>query len=100
MQVTFSFRNLDPSDAVKQYASDKIGRLQKYLRAPLTADVTVCLERHLHVIDISVTADGGRYAGHEESADMYASIDLCLDKIGRQVRDAKATQTDRKRHPH
>jgi len=97
MQITFSFRNVDSSDAVRNYATDKVARLQKFLRAPLTADVTISMERHLHVVDISVTADGGRFAGREESDDMYSSIDLCLDKIDRQVREAKATQTARKR---
>ena len=98
MQITFSFRNVDSSDAVRSYCSEKVNRLQKFLRAPLVAEVTISMERHLHVVDISVQADGGRYAGREESDDMYASIDLCVDKIDRQVRDAKATQTTRKRH--
>ncbi|MCA9612818.1 MAG: ribosome-associated translation inhibitor RaiA [Myxococcales bacterium] len=90
MQITFSFRNVDSSDAVRNYASDKVARLQKFLRAPLSADVTISMERHLHVVDITITADGGRFAGREESDDMYSSIDLCLDKIDRQVREAKA----------
>ncbi|MCB9614692.1 MAG: ribosome-associated translation inhibitor RaiA [Sandaracinus sp.] len=90
MQITFSFRNVDSSDAVRNYASDKVARLQKFLRAPLSADVTISMERHLHVVDITITADGGRFAGREESDDMYSSIDLCLDKIDRQVREAKS----------
>ena len=90
MQITFSFRNVDSSDAVRNYASDKVARLQKFLRAPLSADVTISMERHLHVVDITITADGGRFAGREESDDMYSSIDLFLDKIDRQVREAKA----------
>ncbi|MEM9072581.1 MAG: ribosome-associated translation inhibitor RaiA [Myxococcota bacterium] len=98
MRISFSFRHVDSSDGIKSYASEKIARLQKYLRAPLTAEVTISKERHLHIVAMSVTADGHRYAGTEESEDMYASIDLCLDKIDRQVRDLKATQTGRKRH--
>ncbi len=100
MRISFSFRNVDPSDGVKAYASEKIARLQKYLRSPLTADVTVSKERHLHIVSISVHGDGHRYAGTEESEDMYASIDLCMDKIDRQVRDGKAAEVDRKRHSH
>lgn len=98
MQISFSFRHVDSSEGIKSYASEKIARLQKYLRAPLTADVTISKERHLHCIAISIMADGHRYAGTEESEDMYASIDLCIDKLDRQVRDAKATATDKKRH--
>ncbi len=97
MQINFSFRHVDPSDAVKNYASDKIRRLQKYLRAPLTADVRITMERHLHCVHISLSADGMHYEGSEESDDTYASLDLCIDKIDRQVRKAKGLQTTRKR---
>jgi putative sigma-54 modulation protein len=99
MRVNITFRNLDSSEGIKTHAEEKIARLQKYLRAPLSADVTCSLERHLHRVDITVSADGHRYSAHEESEDMYASIDKAMDKIDRQVRDAKAVVTDRKRHP-
>lgn len=98
MRIEFTFRNIDSSEGIKNYASEKISKLQKYLRAPLDAEVTVSLERHLHCIDVSVAADGHRYAGHEESQDMYASIDLVMDKIDRQVRETKATITKARRH--
>jgi len=98
MRVGFTFRNVESSNGIKSYAEEKIGKLQKYLRAPLDAEVTVSLERHLHCVDVAVNADGKRYAGREESEDMYASIDLVMDKIDRQVRDQKALITTRKRH--
>ncbi len=100
MRVNFTFRNIDSSDGIKSYATEKVARLQKFLRSPLDAEVTVSTERHLHCVDMSVTADGHRFAAHEESEDMYASIDLVMDKIDRQVRDLKATQNTRKRHSH
>ena len=98
MRIAFTFRNVDSSEGIKNYASEKIAKLQKYLRAPLDAEVTVSLERHLHRVDVSLAADGHRYAGHEESEDMYASIDLVMDKIDRQVRETKATITQGRRH--
>jgi putative sigma-54 modulation protein len=97
MRIAFTFRNIDSSDAIKGYATEKITKLQKYLRAPLDAEITVSLERHLHRVDVNVAADGHRFAGHEESEDMYASIDLVMDKIDRQVREQKAASTARKR---
>lgn len=98
MRINFTFRHFDSSEGMKTHASEKIAKLQKYLRAPLDAEVTFSQERHNFRIDVTVTADGHRYAGHETGEDMYASIDLVMDKIDRQVRDAKATATDRKRH--
>jgi putative sigma-54 modulation protein len=98
MQVHFTFRNVEPSEAVKNYAREKIGKMQKYLRAPLEADVVLSTERHLHCVELSIRADGDRFAGTVESEDMYASIDLAMDKVDRQIREAKALETDRKRH--
>lgn len=98
MQVHFTFRNVESSEAVKGYATEKIAKMQKYLRSPLEADVILSTERHLHCVELSVRADGERYAGKVESEDMYASIDLVIDKVDRQVRDSKDAATDRKRH--
>ncbi|MCS6799085.1 MAG: ribosome-associated translation inhibitor RaiA [Myxococcota bacterium] len=99
MDIAFTFRNLESSEAIKSYATEKLAKLQKLLRAPMHAEVTVSLDRHEHQVDVAVSARGRRYAGSERSADMYASIDLVLDKIHRQVRDAKAAVQTRKRHP-
>ncbi|MGF1465341.1 MAG: ribosome hibernation-promoting factor, HPF/YfiA family [Sandaracinaceae bacterium] len=98
MRVHFKFRNVESSEGVKNYAEEKLSRMQKYVRAPLEADVTVSLARRLHCVDVTLRADGERFAGKVESEDMYASIDLVCDKLDRQLRDAKAAATDRMRH--
>ncbi|NOY92702.1 MAG: ribosome-associated translation inhibitor RaiA [Deltaproteobacteria bacterium] len=97
MRINFTFRNMDSSDGIRKYASEKISKLQKYLRVPLDAEVTVSSERHLHRCDVSMVAEGQRYAGHEISEDMYASIDLVMDKLDRQVRNTKDAINDRRR---
>lgn len=97
MRIAFTFRNLEPSESIKTYATEKIGKLQKYLRAPLDAEITLTLERHLHCIDINLTADGEVYMGREESEDMYASIDMVIDKIRKQVTRTKGSYTQRRR---
>lgn len=98
MRINFTFRNLEPSEGIKNYASEKIGKVQRYMQQPLDAEVTFSVERHLHCADVTVYGDGQRFAGHEESDDMYASIDKVMGKVDRQVRDAKAAQSDRRRH--
>lgn len=98
MQVHFTFRNVESSESVKQYAEQKIGKMQKYVSTPLEADVVLSLERHLQAVEISVRADGDRFAARVESEDMYASIDLATDKVDRQLREAKNAANDRVRH--
>ena len=98
MRISYTFRNMESSDAIKSHASEKIGKIQKYMRAPLHAEFTFLMERHLHHVDLNLTGDGHQYSGHGESEDMYTTIDQVVDKIDRQVRDTKASENDRRRH--
>ena len=97
MRIAFTFRNLESSEDIKKYASEKIGKLQKYLRGPLDAEITLAHERHLHCIDINLTADGEVYMGREESEDVYASIDMVVAKLRTQVTRTKSAYAQRRR---
>lgn len=98
MRVAVTFRNLESSDAIKGYAQDKIGKLQKFLRAPIDAQVTASIEsKHRHCVEVLLAAGGETYQGREESEDMYASIDLVLDKLEKQITRSHGRNTARRR---
>src|SRR5262249_20928173 len=54
VQLNITFRNLDASDALKDYAREKIERVHKYLDRAGEAHVVLSLERHLHHADITI----------------------------------------------
>jgi len=89
VQLNITFRNLDASDALKEYAREKIERVHKYLDRAGEAHVVLSLERHLHHADITLHSGSFILRGREKSEDMYASIDLAMDKIERQLRRYK-----------
>ena len=98
MNIAITFRNLESSDAVKQYATDKIAKLQKFLRQPMQAHVTLGLLHHLdHSIEVRVSSGSEHYEGHEQSQDMYASIDKVVDKLERQISGAKGASVAKRR---
>ncbi|MET0339706.1 MAG: ribosome-associated translation inhibitor RaiA [Polyangiales bacterium] len=97
MRIAFTFRNIDSSDSIKSYASEKLSKVQKYLRAPLDADVTLSLERHHHQIEVVMREGGHTYVSTKQSDDMYASIDLVTECIEQQVRRSKGAEHDRRR---
>ena len=41
MNIAITFRQMDATDAVKGYATEKIAKLQKFLRSPLHGSVTI-----------------------------------------------------------
>jgi putative sigma-54 modulation protein len=98
MNITVTFRHVDTSEAIKKLATDKIAKLQKFLRQPMTARVTVSLEKLKHMVEARVSSGGEHYEAHEVTEDMYTSIDKVLDKLERQIRGNKgAAQTKKRR---
>lgn len=89
MQLNITFRHLEPIDSLKNYAQEKVERANKYLEHAGDAHVVLSLERHLHSADITIHSGPFVLRGREKSEDMYASIDLAMDKIERQLRRYK-----------
>jgi putative sigma-54 modulation protein len=90
MNIAITFRHIEPSEPVKKYALEKIAKLQKFLRQPMQANVTLDMERIEHVVEVRISSGSEHYHGKEQSEDMYASIDMVLDKLERQIRSGKA----------
>ncbi|MDD9944367.1 MAG: ribosome-associated translation inhibitor RaiA [Myxococcales bacterium] len=89
MRISYTFRHLESSEAIKAYAEAKLSKLEKYLHAPLEAEVTFSVERRMHIVDVHVMSGSETFHGHEASEDMYASIDACMDKVRAQVTSKK-----------
>jgi putative sigma-54 modulation protein len=98
MNISITFRHMDATDAVKTYATEKVGRLQRFLRTPLKGQVTLsCQQDRLHHVEVDVHAGHDRFHAHETSEDMYASVDKVIDKIERQIEAAKTSVSARKK---
>jgi len=81
---------MDATDALKNYAKDKLERIRKFLPDPIAVHVVMSKERHTHRADVNVQLHNGlKIAGHEITDDMYSSIDQVVHKIERQVRRYK-----------
>lgn len=91
MQLSVTFRHMEPTDAIKDYAKDKVERIKKYFPDPIAAHVVLSTERsYQHVADVNIQLHNGiSLKGREITEDMYSSIDLVMAKIERQVRRYK-----------
>jgi putative sigma-54 modulation protein len=89
MQISTTFRHLDPSDALKSYAEEKLERVNKYIDEPVVAQVFMTVEKIRHCAEVTLTAKGITIKASEETNDMYSAIDAVVDKIERQLRRYK-----------
>lgn len=89
MQTSVTFRHMEPSDALKNYVEERTSRLTKYVDRPMDSQVTLTVQKFRQIADVVINADGLRIAGQEAHEDMYAAIDLVMDKIERQVKKYK-----------
>ena len=94
MNLTVSFKNIESTQAVKDYVEKKLEKLQKFYPKPLTIHVVLIVEKLNHIADVTVTSKGLTLKFIESSKDLYASIDLVHDKIERHL--VKSNQKYRK----
>jgi putative sigma-54 modulation protein len=101
MQISVTFRQIEPSEALKNYVTDRLNKFTRYLDGPVEAHVVLGLEKFRHLADVTIDNNGRLIKGREENTDMYAAIDLVMDKIDLQlkkVRDKlKSPKGDRSR---
>ena len=86
MDIIVTFRHMEPTESLKTYAEDKLSKIKKYLDFPLEAHVVLAVEKFRHIADVTLSVDGTRIKGVEETEDMYSAIDQVMDKIEKQVK--------------
>lgn len=89
MLVTVKGKNVEVTDALRRYAEKKIQKLEKYFKEIKEAQVTQSVQRNWHIVEVQLEGDGILLRGEERSDDMYASIDLVMEKLERRVQRFK-----------
>ena len=85
MDVSVTFRHMEPTEALKTYANDRVKKVNKQLSKESAATVVLSVERHNHHAEVKLRSGGVAMRGHETSTDMYHSIDRAVEKIERQL---------------
>lgn len=105
MQVLVKGRNFHITPALKEYAEEKIQRVSHYLDSIIKAEVELSVEKNRRIgngqtAEVTIFTKGPVVRGHESATDMYAAIDLVVEKIERQVKRYKNRSTHAARKNH
>ncbi|GBG06359.1 sigma-54 modulation protein [Paenibacillus agaridevorans] len=85
------------TDALREYVEKKLSRLERYFESPITSEINVTLSvtKAQHTVEVMIPLVGVMLRAEDKSEDMYASIDMVVDKLERQIRKYK-TKVNRK----
>jgi putative sigma-54 modulation protein len=97
MQITITGHHVEVTAALRAYVTEKMQKLERHFDQITSVNVILNVEKLQHQAEATVHAGRRQIFAAETATDMYASIDLLLDKLDRQVRRHKDRITD---HPH
>ena len=78
------------TDAIRDYAEEKLGRLEKYFKNDnITANILTRVRGNSQIVEVTIPTSKFVLRSEEENEDLYAAIDLVSDKLERQIRKNK-----------
>ena len=85
MRLQVRGRNMEVTDALRDYVEKRLGKLKKYLEVISDVQVVLAVEGDSHRVEVTIPLGGVILRGEEVTADMYASIDLVVEKLEKQI---------------
>ncbi len=98
MRFTISGKNIEVTNALRDVATSKLGKLEKYFSEDTEAQVTLSVLKKNHIIEVTVPIKGSLIRAEEEAESMYAAIDLVVDVLERQLLKHRKKLIDKHRH--
>mgnify|MGYP003958112937 FL=1 len=85
MEIIIHSRHLDATEAIKGYINKKASKLTKYSTKITKIQFTLKIEGVMNIVEAICSAAGSTLVAETSHEDMYASIDLVMDKLDKQI---------------
>ena len=91
MEIVIHGDKLKITEAMNEYIREKLGKLDKYLKAgeQIRATVIVKVRNHEQKVEITIPLKEIILRTEEKRTDFYAAVDKAVDKLERQIRKNK-----------
>ena len=95
MNIKVTGKNIEITDAIRKYVEDKSDRLEKFENDNTDLNVVCSVEREEQIVELQLSHNGDFIKIEERNNDLYASIDLAMDRLERQMRKEKEKKADK-----
>ena len=91
MKFNIHGSNLEITPSIKSYIENKLGKLDKYFESSdeITAKVVARVRGLDQIVEVTIPTKLATIRSEEYNPDLYAAIDLVVDKLERQIRKSK-----------
>ena len=99
MNIAFAFKNFEPSDHLKKYASRRFEKLGRFIHKTENVEMAVNLsvDKFRHKAEVQIAGDNFNLSAAEQSEDMYATVDMILDKLEAQIKKHSEKMKEKRR---
>lgn len=99
MKYVFRGENIEVTESIKEYIKDKLSRIEKYLldNEQVEARILIKVRGIEQKVEVTIPTKSYTIRCEESHNDLYAAIDLVVDKIERQIRKYKTKLVDKRR---
>lgn len=85
LEIIIHARHLDTTEAIKNYVNKKAIKLTKYASKIIKIQFTLKIEGQNNVVEAICSASRAKFVAEVANPDMYAAIDLVIDKLEKQI---------------
>lgn len=99
MKYTIRGQKLEVTDAIRDYAISKIDKMEKYFDNPdeVSVKVVFSIRGREQKVEITINSINFDLRSEVSHSDMYAAIDLAVDKLEQQMRKFKSKLMSKER---
>lgn len=89
MQLNITGHHIEITPALREFVNTKFAKLEQYFDRINQINVVLKVEKVEQIADATLFVNGGELHATSKSEDMYAAIDLLIDKLARQLNKHK-----------
>ena len=94
MQINITGHHVDITEALRNYTSEKMAKLERHFDHVTDVHVILSVEKVNQKAEATVQVSGAKLFAEDHQEDMYAAIDGLIDKLDRQIKKHKEKVTN------
>jgi putative sigma-54 modulation protein len=94
MQLSVTGHHIEITESLRNYVDTKLAKLERHFDHMTDIHCILTVEKLQHKAEATIHVGGGTIHAEQTELNMYAAIDILVDKLDRQVKKHKEKLTD------